>query len=246
MYLMRSILKIAAAGVFATLFGNAANAADIRQLPPPSMTPPPLLESAPLLVDEFSSGWYLRGDIGYRFNEVDSVTNVGRPSAVRREEFDNSWVAGLGVGYKWSWLRADLTVDYGSRAGFTADSGTNRNDFTAKIDSITGLVNVYGDLGTWFGLTPYIGAGIGFANLHATNFTGAGGGNTGQDSSTNFAWAYMAGLNYQIAPNSSIDLGYRHVNMGDAITGTEGRGNQLQFKKVSADEIRVGFRYALD
>jgi opacity protein-like surface antigen len=245
MFSMRSILKIVAAGVFATLFGNAASAADIRQLPPPSMTPP-LLESAPLLVDEFSSGWYLRGDIGYRFNEVDSVTNVGGPAAVRREELDNSWVAGLGVGYKWGWVRADLTVDYGSRAGFTADSGTDRNDFTAKIDSITGLVNLYGDLGTWFGLTPYIGAGVGFASLHVTNFTGQGGGPTGQDSSTNFAWAYMAGLNYQIAHNYSIDVGYRHVNMGDAITGRDGRDNQLMFKKLSADEIRVGFRYTLD
>jgi opacity protein-like surface antigen len=242
---MRSVWIMIATGTLVSLVGTVANAADIGQMPPRSMMPP-LLESAPLLVDEFSSGWYLRGDIGYRFNQADSVTNVGRPSAVQREEFDNSWVAGLGVGYKWNWLRADLTLDYGSRAGFAADSGSQQNDFVAKVDSITGLVNVYGDLGTWFGLTPYIGAGAGFASLHTTNFTGAGGANTGQDSSTNFAWAYMAGVNYQLGPNSSIDVGYRHVNMGDAITGTDGRGNQLQFNKMSADEVRLGFRYVID
>jgi opacity protein-like surface antigen len=243
--MMRKIWTTAATGVFAILFGNAANAADVRQLP----GAPPLLESAPLLVDEFGSNWYLRGDIGYRINQVDRVTNADPPPGVRGHELDNSWVFGLGVGYKWEWLRSDLTLDYGSESGFTADSRRRQNVFSAKVDSVTGLLNVYGDFGTWYGLTPYIGAGIGLASLHATQFhvrSRNHGGRSGSDINTNFAWAYMAGLSYRVSENYSIDLGYRHVNMGDAITGIDANDSQLRFKKMSADEIRLGFRYLLD
>jgi opacity protein-like surface antigen len=244
---MSSIWKIVATGAFVTLFGNAANAADVRQLPPPSSRPP-MLESAPLLVDEFSSGWYLRGDIGFRRNEADGVTNVGAPPGVRDSDLDNSWMFGAGVGYKMDWFRTDLTVDYGTRSEFTGDSGVRRNDFSARVDSVTGLVNVYGDLGTWFGLSPYIGAGIGFAHLQAANFdvASAGVGDADSAGSWNFAWAYMAGVSYRLTGNYHVDVGYRHLNMGDVTTGRDAANNQLTFKKMSADEIRVGFRYVLD
>src|SRR5882672_8575754 len=102
---MRSIWKaVPTIGALVLLFGNAANAADVRQLEPP----PPLLQSAPLLVDEFSSGWYLRGDVGYRWNNVDSVVNIDPPPGVRGNDLDTSWVVGAGFGYKWEWFRTDF------------------------------------------------------------------------------------------------------------------------------------------
>jgi opacity protein-like surface antigen len=244
---MRSISKtVPAIGVLALMFGTAAHAADMGGYPPPAA--PPLLQSAPLLVDEFSSGWYLRGDVGYRWNDVDSVRNDG-PPGVRGSDFDNSWMVGAGVGYKWEWFRTDITVDYGSKSTFTADSGIRANDFSAKVDSVTGLLNVYGDLGTWYGLTPYIGVGAGFAHLQAANFNVASApfGNDGDSTGKwNFAWAYMAGVSYKVFGNYNIDLGYRHVNMGDANTGRDPFGNQLSFKSLSSDEVRLGFRYVID
>lgn len=246
---MRSIWKtVPTIGVLALTFGSA-NAADMGRNPPPSPSAPPLLQSAPLLVDEFSSGWYLRGDVGYRFNnDVDEVTNTGAPPGIGEHELGKTWLVGAGVGYKWEWFRTDLTVDYGTKSKFTGDSGIQANDYTARVDSVTGLVNVYGDLGTWYGFTPYIGAGIGFAHLQAANFNVASSGTSEADStgSWNFAWAYMAGISYKVMGNYHVDLGYRHINMGDVTTGTDAFGNQLAFKKMSADEIRLGFRYVLD
>ena len=63
--------------------------------------------------------------------------------------------------------------------------------------------------------------------------------------SWNLAWAYMAGISYRLMGNMHIDAGYRHVNMGDVTTGRIG-GNKLTFKEMSADEVRLGFRYVLD
>jgi opacity protein-like surface antigen len=243
---MRSFWKtVPTFGAFALVFGNAANAADMGRYPPPE---PPLLQSAPLLVDEFSSGWYLRGDVGYRWNDVDSVANNNPPPGVRGNDLDTSWLVGAGVGYKWEWFRTDFTLDYGTKSEFSADSNRRANDFTAKIDSVTGLVNVYGDLGTWYGFTPYVGVGVGFAHLQAADFRVASDGGASGDStaSWNFAWAYMAGISYRVTGNYHVDLGYRHINMGDASTGRDRFGNRLNFNKVSSDEVRLGFRYVLD
>lgn len=240
---MRRIWKTAAIGMLAILSGTAAKAADMGQF-----GTAPLLENVPLLVDEFGSGWYLRGDIGYRFNQMDDVVNRDPPPRVRGDDLENSWLVGAGVGFKMDWFRADLTVDYGTKAKFLGDSAVRHNDFTAKIDSVTGLVNLYGDLGTWWGFTPYVGAGIGFAHLHAANFDVRSAHALGVDSTAkwNFAWAYMAGVSYRFMGNYSIDLGYRHVNMGNVKTGIDEFGNQLAFKKMSSDEIRLGFRYTID
>lgn len=241
---MCSITKILPPiGVLALMFSSAANAADLGRYSSP------LSQSAPLLVDEFSSGWYLRGDIGYRLNDLDGVTNLDPPPGVRGHDLGRTWMFGAGVGYKAEWFRTDLTVDYGTKAKFSADSPVRTNDFTAKIDSVTGLVNIYGDLGTWYGFTPYIGAGLGFSHLQAANFhvnsARAPGLDADSTGSWNLAWAYMAGVSYRLMGNAHIDVGYRHVNMGDVITG-RALGNKLTFKDMSADEVRVGFRYTLD
>jgi opacity protein-like surface antigen len=240
---MRRIWKIAAIGMLAILSGTAAKAADMGGL-----VAAPLLENVPLLVDEFGSGWYLRGDIGYRLNQMDDVVNRDPPPRVHGDDLGNSWMVGAGVGFKLDWFRADLTLDYGTKAKFFGDSAVRNNDFTAKIDSVTGLVNLYGDLGTWSGFTPYIGAGIGFAHLQAANFDVRSAHALDVDSTGkwNFAWAYMAGVSYRFMGNYSIDLGYRHINMGNVRTGIDEFGNQLAFKKMSADEIRLGFRYTID
>jgi opacity protein-like surface antigen len=90
--------------------------------------------------------------------------------------------------------------------------------------------------------------GAGFAHLQAANFHVASEGGLDADSTGkwNFAWAYMAGVSYRVMNNYHVDLGYRHVNMGDVTTGADAFGNQLAFKKMSADEVRIGFRYVLD
>lgn len=240
---MRSMWKFISFGVLALAAGNAANAADVSQTPPP-----PLLQSAPLLVDEFGSGWYLRGDVGYRINRVGEVANRGAPPGFRNHDLGNSWLLGAGIGFKWDWFRADATGDYGTKAKFSGDSGSVRDNFSAKIDSFTMMVNAYGDLGTWYGLTPYVGAGAGIAHLQAANFHVVSDGGIDADSTGkwNFAWAYMAGLSYKLLGNSYIDVGYRHIDMGDVKTGMGASSNQLAFKKVTADELRVGFRYVLD
>lgn len=255
--------------------GNAM-AADLG-FPPP---PPPQVH-APV---EFAGGWYLRGDIGMTNQRIDKLVNPeldrAFPAAridMLQSDFDSGVLFGAGVGYKVNnYLRFDVTGEYRGR---TAYNGTDRlgwlgtapgsynqtNEFSASKKEYVGLVNAYLDLGTWSGITPYIGAGVGFANVRIENFRDAGQGfnpftgegftslaTSSSKSKTNFAWALMAGLGYAVNENLTLELGYRYINLGDGETGDSvsfSGSNQVvdkwTFKDIDSHDLRFGMRWAL-
>jgi opacity protein-like surface antigen len=171
--------------------------------------PPPILQAPPMPFVELGSNWYLRGDFAHRM--YDTIAGI---------DPDDTAVLGLGVGYRFNnWFRADATVDY----AFRSDLGA------ARLWTSSALVNGYIDLGTWWGVTPYIGAGIGASY----NYLDLG----GDSGRWNFAWAGMAGAAYHLSQNLSVDFGYRYADLGrvNAFGGD-----------VTAHELRVGFRYLID
>ncbi|HEX2655841.1 MAG TPA: outer membrane beta-barrel protein [Xanthobacteraceae bacterium] len=188
-----------------------AHAADM----PPIMQPP--LMAPP--IEELGSNWYLRGDIAYRLNTVSS-----NPNSVAFDWFGNAFAVGAGAGLKINnWARADLTVDYGT-----------------KPQILTGLFNLYADLGTWYGFTPYLGFGVGAASIHLPNSVPGG------IPSTNFAWALMAGAGYNFAPNWVVDVGYRYLSPGNVPTGIDINTGAVVSDNLNVHEARVGFRYMID
>jgi opacity protein-like surface antigen len=203
----------------------------------------------PQPVQEFVSGWYLRGDIGWR-----SDTKIGdvvvNPSAYAyalpaNATLDNIAMFGIGAGYKWNWLRLDVTTDYGGRAKFRGDY-TYPNEFTGQIDTWTMLANAYIDLGTWGGFTPYVGAGAGFVTFRAANYVSPlSNETTNHQTRTDFAWAYMAGLAWCFAPKWMVDFSYRRLNYGE-VNFNPPLASPLTLKDLSANEFRVGIRYSLD
>jgi opacity protein-like surface antigen len=223
---------------------TAARAADVSGPAVSMPLPTPTVQTAPV---EDSSGWYLRGDAGYRFNRLGGVSNLA-PVPTFNDKLDNSWMFGLGAGYKAQWFRADLTFDYGTQAKYAGSTAAQASDFTARINGFTTLVNFYADLGTWSCFTPYLGLGGGGAYLRTSDFSRASLPSitpVADSSKWNFAWAWMAGVSYQVSQNYLIDFGYRHVNFGTAATGIDSFGNQLTFRNLSADEIRAGMRWSL-
>jgi opacity protein-like surface antigen len=223
------------AGLATASFGMRANAADM----------PPWPQSQPAgVVQEFVSGWYLRGDIGYRTN-----TNVGDMVSYyplpTTSDIREVAMIGAGGGYKAGWFRADVTVDYSGKAKFSGN-GPTPDAFTGQIESWTVLGNLYLDLGTWNGVTPYIGAGAGAVTFRTYDFEApAGILTTDYQSNTQFAWAYMAGVAWCFAPRWLVDFSYRRVNMGE-VTFNPLLANELTLKDLTANEFRVGLRYNFD
>lgn len=195
-------------------------------------------------VTEYVSGWYLRGDIGYRTN-----TNIGSMTSTfpvpSTADFGDVATIGGGGGYKAGWFRADVTIDYAGKVNFSGD-GPYLNAFTGKVESWTALGNLYLDLGTWNGLTPYVGVGAGAVTFRTYDFQAPLGILTlDYQSKTEFAWAYMAGLAWCFAPRWLVDFSYRRMNLGE-VTFNPLLVNELTLKDMTANEFRIGLRYNFD
>jgi opacity protein-like surface antigen len=197
-----------------------------------------------VIVEEFVSGWYLRGDIGWR-NDTKVGSVVSDFPLPTNNRIQDVATIGVGGGYKYNWFRADVTVDYAGRPKFNGD-GTYANAFSGKFESLTALANVYIDLGTWGGFTPYIGAGAGIMAARTYDFVGPLGVVTlDNQSRVEFAWAYMAGVSYAFAPRWLLDFSYRRLNLGD-VSFNPTLDNWLKLKDLTANEFRIGLRYQLD
>jgi opacity protein-like surface antigen len=212
-------------------------------LPPPLPAPP-----RPTFVPAWiGSGWYLRGDLGWRMGLVGAVHSAPGFPDPTNNKLDSAFTGGGGVGIKSSYLRTDFTIDYASPAKYTGTVAAP-DDTSAKIQSINFLFNGYLDLGTWYRFTPYIGAGAGTALVSVNDYHSTGAppffGNTDHSQWT-FAWAGMAGVAWAVAPNLMIDIGYRYLNVGNARTSSSALG-AMKFDNIAGNEVRVGLRWSFD
>src|SRR5882672_2963828 len=171
---MSSTKLLAAAGAVVILAMPAARAADLPPLPPPMYQRP--------IIQEFS-GWYLRGDIGFSNQKVDKIFNVletapGITAQRKGLDFDAAPFFGLGIGYQWNnWLRFDVTGEFRGNANFHCLDIVSFNGVPSSTDENHAsksewlfLANAYVDLGTWWNLTPFVGAGIGASRNTIHNF----------------------------------------------------------------------------
>ena len=130
-----------------------------------------------------TSGWYLRGDIGvgnqnfksFDFQQTDGGSSGRRPGASTRRTSRTRSSSAAGVGYAWNnWLRFDVTGEYRADVKFKAvgsytefcPGGRCFDVYDGDHRPAVVLANAYIDLGTWWCLTPFIGAGVGARLSH--------------------------------------------------------------------------------
>lgn len=237
---------------------------------------------APTQPVDFGTGWYIRGDGAWAADSLPQISpDLTQFVTNSRQSMFN---ADLGFGYKLNnWFRADIVADYWlpTRAqgnGATAECITQLNgtppipdetvydDCTphanSQIQRLDALANLYVDLGTWSGFTPYVGGGLGVSRIQITSDTNwymsnglpyhitTDGFYFNWDRSIDliryqFAWALMAGVSYAITPELALDVGYRYINLG-TISGVQDATGNTYTKVVDAQEVRLGLRYLFD
>jgi opacity protein-like surface antigen len=271
---MGSFKTFALAGAAVIMTLPAARAADL----------PPIIQKAPppAVVEEIGGGWYLRGDIGFTNQQVDNLFNAQVNSNVpgitlrhADKGFDASPLFGVGVGYQFNhWLRADVTGEFRSSANFhgmdittfpngLGGTGSAPDSYSASKSEWLFLANVYADLGTWWCITPFVGAGVGVAYNTISHFRdlGVGSNNTAfpivstgfanAATTTNLAWAVHAGLAYKATPGMTVELAYRYLNLGNAQTGDlvsfDGTQNlgPMHFNDLTSHDVKLGVRWML-
>ncbi|MGO4704964.1 outer membrane protein [Microvirga sp. 2MCAF38] len=243
--------KLIFAGLAIALGSLRALAADLP--------PAPSIDEAD---DEVGSGWYLRGDIG----ALEQLTphrgrafGFGDVGPVARGRVDRNFSAGVGIGYQLSpWFRAEIAVDQRFEASYKAvrfganvTTAIDRADFSAT----TFMANAYLDLPIVDGVTPYIGAGLGFGRnriegaerwLYGADGVFTGIAALGTRTNTSFIWTLMAGIAFDMTSNLKLDLGYRYTRLGDARSRVGSNASAIRASDIDGHEFRIGARYLFD
>lgn len=223
--MFKTIRPVAAGAALLAGTSMSAFAAD-PYIPPPVEPPPPVVYEEEKSHDY--GGWYIRGDVDYHWSKLRSTSYItyGPPpgtASFTTTDLRGAWSIGAGVGYQIThYLRTDLTVDYWSKADFTGSTtgvcggvpcvSTDVSAYQALLI----LANAYVDLGTYHGITPYVGAGIGGAYMKWDNLRNTVGGVTtvhAGASNWRFAWALMAGASYCLTNRLELDVGYRYTRI---------------------------------
>lgn len=256
-----------------------ALAADLPTMP--RLAPAPVV--APVIDD--TTGYYLRGDVGLgvlslgKLSQQELSNNGG--TFLSKSVGDTPYLS-IGAGVKLtSWLRTDVTGEYRGAVhlgGYDNLSLANpartvtlqaNTLYSGQYSSAVGLFNLYGDLGTWNKITPYVGAGAGVAYNRMSGFTDSSigaftvngtttttptSGVLGDKAKLRFAWALMAGASYDLSDNAKLDIGYRYLNLGSGVATSTGAincscgsvGSPLQVHSLHANEIRIGIRWLFE
>lgn len=203
----------------------------------------PVLSSQPRSTEEeIGSGWYLRGDIGYALGNKPKVSFSDASTSLSNSTASNAATFGGGFGYKFDNFRGDITVDAINqrKVGWSRTSGcygltcpggilnSGKQTFT------TTLANAYFDMGQWGGLTPYVGAGIGFAYggssidgyVSPTAYSSLPGATytnysyqASHENRFSLAAAAMAGASYNLGSGIMLDAGYRFLWVDNLSSG---------------------------
>jgi len=273
---MRSLKVAIFAGAAVAAAFTSANAADL----PPVMQARPI---APVHVEEMTGGWYLRGDIGvgkqsfknFDFTQTNQAFVWPASWRIDQQEMGDTSFIGAGLGYQWnSWLRVDATAEFRAKAKFKAVGSYTEfcapgqrcfDVYDGSHSAVVVMANAYIDLGTWMCLTPFVGAGAGFAyhKVSAVHDVGyVAGGTTGfgygqsDFTESKFAWALHAGVAYSVNNNFKMELGYRYLNMGNVNTGVvdcsfggcgTGGGPRAfyTFREMDSHDFKLGMRWML-
>lgn len=151
-------------------------------------------------------GTYLSAGMGMGFiSDADLEEDVTTGQA----QFDTGFTVQGAVGHSYpSGIRAEIEVSYRTNEFDEIRVGSRVFEASGDIRSLGVLLNGYYDFRLNAAFTPYVGAGVGFANV-TIDTVHAGPIDLGSHDDTVFAYQLTAGIEVPILPTASIDLSYR-------------------------------------
>lgn len=206
-----SKMVMVAVALLAGVSGTAwANGTEMPPAEPAVYTPPPAPVEAPApppVVEIKKSGPYISGAVG-----------IGFPSAEvdgHDIDLDSGLVLNGALGYNFGSARLEAAVGYQSH---------DLSDFDEEASLLTVMANAYYDFDTDSSVRPYIMGGVGMANADTS---------WDDDDETVFAWQVGAGLGFEIADNTTLDLGYRYLKPSELEDSID----------IESHNVMLGLRY---
>jgi opacity protein-like surface antigen len=138
--------------------------------------------------------------------KIDSAANF-------RSSIEGSLGYSASLGYKVSLVRAEVEVEYfKNNLGNGSDTSSSGLTVDGNYKQYSGFVNAYLDVPSFFGLAPYVGAGLGVAKIDLDQLSvHDGASNVVQMSGTGKAYSsqVMLGLQFHVFGKATVNAGYR-------------------------------------
>ena len=161
-------------------------------------------------------GFYVGGNVGIALLSDSDIASSDIPVSITVSS-ENGFSTGGFIGYSFmNNFRIEGELVYqGNDADKMSISGYDLN-LTGDITSVALFANGYYDFKNSSNFTPFVGAGIGMANVEISDFNivGVGGGDLNDDD-TVLAYHLDAGVGYEINERLTLDLKYRYFAADD-------------------------------
>ena len=163
------------------------------------------------------ANWYVQGNAGASF---ESKLDGG----VADRKGDTGWAVSGAVGREFgNNFRAETELSY-----LSAD---NKGATPGKTSSLGGFVNGYYDFNRGGQFQPFVGAGIGLAQVKSRG-----------DDDTGFAYQFKAGVAHPFNDRLTGEIAYRY----QAVTDVKGGAGPTRFDgDYRSNAVTVGLRYKL-
>ena len=186
--------------------------------------------SAPVYSAE---GLYVSGNLGFAMASDSDLTNSTVPGTTINTEFDTGLAMGAALGYDFSKFRVEGEISYQKNdVSQIGSQGVLLNN-TGEVAAFSFLINGYYDFINSSAFTPYISAGLGFAQVEFNDLDISGLGFSGSnDDDTVFAYQVGIGIGYAVTEKVTIDVKYRYLDTDDSeydTTKAEFTGNNFLF-----------------
>jgi len=183
-----------------------------------------------------ADGLYLGANIGVAMLSDSDVNDPSSPVGIELS-YDTGWKLGAALGYRLSNFRIEGELAYQKNDIDKTKALGIDIDSTGDVSGVAFLVNGYYDFTNSTAFTPYVSAGLGYANVEVNDYSlvGSGGLKFNEDDSV-FAYQFGVGVGYSVNEKVTIDLKYRYFATSDPKFDTVE-------VDVASNDIILGIRY---
>lgn len=188
--------------------------------------------------DDWRKGLYIRGGAGLNYSaDQDYDDGLNR----RKTDPEDGYNLSAAMGYDYGMLRSEIELGYRRNNVETHKlNGAVLATPDGKGTSVSAMVNGYVDIPTGTVITPYVGAGIGFARVDAKGY-GSAGTDFLDDGDTSFAYQAMTGLDFAFDDALSVYAEYKYFVVDNVNMRTiAGNNSDLDYTNHT---VGVGLRY---
>ncbi len=190
-----------------------------------------------------AGGWYVQAFVGA--NTADDLQfNVD--AGTFETALDDGYVWSIGGGYQFRNFRFDGELDTPRETDVTVHrlNGVDQAGSRGDVQSEAGMGNIVYDFNRDQRVSPFVGAGIGWAEIELTDFGTDENPDFLSAEDTLFAWQILAGVGIDIDERWIVDVSARYyaTAKGEFETAPADGGQRIEVD-YSAVSLTVGFRY---